>query len=80
MKEEEVDEDPSYRQFLASVTSLLDLATPEEYIEVPSKIFGSKDRKKKQAVLPMCLPPVEEINSRWTELEKKVAGNPSDNG
>ena len=28
----------------------------------------------------MCLPPVEEINSGWTELEKKVAGNPSENG
>ena len=24
--------------------------------------------------------PVEEINSRWAELEKKVTGNPSDNG
>ena len=73
--------DPSYRQFLASVRGLLDLSTPEGYYkEVPSKIFGSKDRKKKQAVLPMCLPPVEEINSRWIELEKKVAGNPSENG
>ena len=28
----------------------------------------------------MSLPPVEEINNRWIELEKKVAGNPSDNG
>ena len=65
---------------MASVRGLLDLSTPEEYKEVPSKIFGSKDRKKKQAVLPMCLPPVEEINSRWIELEKKVAGNPSENG
>ena len=79
-KDEEVEEDPSYRQFLASITGLLDLSTPEKFKEVPSKIFGSKDRKKKQAVLPMCLPPVDEINSRWIELEKKVAGNPSENG
>ena len=62
----EPDEDPSYRQFLALVRDLLDLTTPEEFKEVPSKI------------LPMCLPPVEEINSRWVELEKKVAGNPSE--
>ena len=79
-KDEEVEEDPSYRQFLASIRGLLDLSTPEEFKEVPSKIFGSKDRKKKQAVLPMCLPPVDEINSLWIELEKKVAGNPSENG
>ena len=79
-KDEKVEEDPSYRQFLASIRGLLDLSTPEEFKEVPSKIFGSKDRKKKKAVLPMCLPPVDEINSRWMELEKKVAGNPSENG
>ena len=64
---------------LASVRSLLDLPTPEEYTEGPSKIFGSKDRRKKTPILPMSLPPVEEINSRWIELEKKVAGNPLDN-
>ena len=79
-KEEEVDDDSSYRQVLASVRSLLDLPTPEEYTEGPSKIFGTKDRRKKIPILPMSLPPVEEINSRWIELEKKVAGNPSDNG
>ena len=79
-KDEEVDDDPSYRQVLASVRSLLDLPTPEEYSEGPSKIFGSKDRRKKIPILPMSLLPVEEINSRWSELEKKVAGNPSENG
>ena len=79
-KEEEVDDDPSYRQVLASVRSLLDLPTPEAYSEGPSKIFGSKDRRKKTPILPLYLPPVEEINNRWKELEKKVAGNPSDNG
>ena len=79
-KDEEVDDDPSYRQVLASVRSLLDLPTPEDFTEGPSKIFGSKDRKKKTPILPMSLPPVEEINNRWKELEKKVAGNPSENG
>ena len=31
-------------------------------------------------MLPMYLPPVEEINAHWTELEKKVVYNPSENG
>ena len=80
VREEEVEDDPSYRQLLASVRNILDLPTPEEFAEAPSKIFGSKDRKKKHSVLPMVSSPVEEINNRWSELEKKVAGNPSDNG
>ena len=62
-KDEEVDDDPSYRQVLASVRSLLDLSTPEEYTEGLSKNFGSEDRKKKTPILPISLPPVEEINS-----------------
>ena len=41
------------------VGNLLHLPTPEEYTEVPSKIFGIKDRKMKQTVLPMSVPPVE---------------------
>ena len=36
--------------------------------------------RKKTPILPMSFPPVEEINNRWTELEKKVAGNPSVDG
>ena len=80
VREEDVDDDPSYRQLLASVRNLLDLPTPEEFTEAPYKFFGSKDRKKKNTVLPMVLPPVEEINNRWSGLEKKVARNPSDNG
>ena len=80
VREEDVDDDPSYRQLLASVRNLLDLPTPAEFTEAPSKIFGSKDRKKNNTVLPMVLPPVEEINNRWSGLEKKVAGNPDDNG
>ena len=79
-REEEVEDDPSYRQLLASVRNLLDLPTPEEFAEDPSKIFGSKARKKKNSVFPMVLPPVEEINNRWVAVEKKVAGNPSGNG
>ena len=35
--------------------SLLDLPEPEEYAKVPSKIFGSKDRKKKQQSVRTCL-------------------------
>ena len=79
-KDEEVDDDPSHRQVLASVSNLLDLPTPEEFSEVPSIIFGSQGRGKKTPILPMSLPPVEEINNRWIELEKKVACNPSENG
>ena len=79
-KDEEVNDDPSYRQVLASVRNLLDLLTPEEFAEGPSKIFGSNDRRKKTPILPVSLPPVEEIKKRWVELEKKVAGNPSENG
>ena len=45
---EEVDDDPSYRQLLSSVRNLLDLTTPEEFTEAPSK-----DRKKKNTVLSM---------------------------
>ena len=71
VREEEVEDDPSYRHLLASVRNILDLPTPEEFSEAPSKIFGSKDTKKKNSVLPMVLPPVEEINNRWSELEKK---------
>ena len=63
-KEEEVDDDPSYRQVLASVRSLLDLPTLEEFSEGPSKIYGSKGRRNKTPILPMSLPPMEEINSR----------------
>ena len=75
-KEEELDEDPSYRQFLATVRSLLHLPTTDDSAEVPSKIFASRDRsKKKLAVLPTSLPPVEEINARWKALENKAEDN-----
>ena len=69
-----LDEDPSYRQFLATVRSLLDFATVDE---APSKIFASRDRsRRKQTVLPMSLPPVDEINARWKALENKAEDNP----
>ena len=64
---------------LASFRSLLDLPTPEEFADFPSKIFVSKDRKKKQFLVLMSFPLVKEIDSRRSELEKKVAGNPFDN-
>ena len=73
-KEEELEDDPSYRQFLSPVRSLLDLPTVDEADEAPSNIFASRDRsRRKLAVLPMPLPPVEEINARWKALKNKVA-------
>ena len=62
-KDEEVEEDPSYRQFLATVRTVLDLPTMEETVEAPSKIFSSRDRgKKRPSPLPMSLPPMDELN------------------
>ena len=53
-KEEDLNEDPSYRQFLSTVRSLLDLPTVDEAAEAPSKIFASRDRSKRKLVaLPM---------------------------
>ena len=76
-KDEEVEEDPTYRQFLATVRMVLDLPTLEDTVEAPSKIFSSRDRGKKRPLpLPMSLPPMEELNDRWKALEKKAAGNP----
>ena len=76
-KDEEVEEDPTYRQFLATVRTVLDLPTLEDTVEAPSKIFSSRDRgKKRPSPLPMSLPPLEELNDRWKALEKKAAGNP----
>ena len=72
-KEEELDEYPSCRQFLVTVRSLLDLPTTDDSAKGPSKIFASRDRsKRKLPVLPMSLPPVEEINARWKALEKQI--------
>ena len=50
-------DDPSYCQFLASARSLLDLPTPEK--DIPTKIFGFKDRNRKQPPLSMSLPSVD---------------------
>ena len=76
-KDEEVEEEPSYKQFLATVRTVLDLPTMEEAMEVPSKIFSSRDRgKKRPSPLPMSLPPMDELNNRCKELENKAAGNP----
>ena len=76
-KDTEVEEDPTYRQFLATVRMVLDLPTLEDTVEAPSKIFSSRDRGKKcPSPLPMSLPPMEELYDRWKTLEKKAAGNP----
>ena len=76
-KDEEVEEDPSYRQFLATVRTVLELPTIEENVEAPSKIFSARDRgKKRPSPLPMSLPPMDELNDRWKALENKAAGNP----
>ena len=75
-KEDELDEDPSYRQFLSTVQSLLNLPTTDESTDAPSKIFSSCDRRKKKlAILPMSLPPVEEINARWKAFKNNTGGN-----
>ena len=76
-RDEEVEEDPIYRQFLATVRTVLELPTLEDTVEAPSKIFSSRDRgKKRPSPLPMSLPPLEELNDRWKALEKKASGNP----
>ena len=46
VREEEVEEDPSYRQLLASVRNILDLPTPEEFAEAISKILDRKTERK----------------------------------
>ena len=57
------------------VHSLLDLPTTDESSQAPSLIFASRDRRRKKlAVLPMLLPPVEEINARYEVLENKAEG------
>ena len=67
-RDEEVEEDPTYRQFLATVRTVLDLPTLEDTVEAPSKIFSSRDRgKKRPSPLPMSLPPLEELNDRCME-------------
>ena len=56
---------------------MLDLPTVDEAAEGPSKIFASRDKsRRKQTILPMSLPPVDEINARWKALENKAEGNP----
>ena len=54
-KDEEVDDDPSYRQFLATVRTVLDLPTMEVSMEVPSKIFSSRDRAESDLHHHLCL-------------------------
>ena len=54
-KDEEVEEDPTYRQFLATVRMVLDLPTLEDTVEAPSIIFSSRDRGKNVPRHCLCL-------------------------
>ena len=74
---DDTEDDPSYRQTLAAVRSLLDLRIPDEFSEQPSQIFGSKLKdKRRSSLLPMVMPPVDGVLERWDFYEKKSAGNP----
>ena len=58
MKDEEVEEDPTYRQFLATVRTVLDLPILEDTVEVPSKIFlpGTGAKNDPHFCPCLCLP------------------------
>ena len=74
---DDLEDDPSYRQTLAAVRSLLDLKIPEEFSEQPSRIFGGRSKdKRKSSLLPMVMPPVDGVLERWDFYEKKSSGNP----
>ena len=74
---DDTEDDPSYRQTLAAVRSLLDFSIPDEFSEQPSQIFGSKLKDKRRlSLLPMVTPPVDGVLERWDFYEKKSAGNP----
>ena len=74
---EEVEEDPTYRETLAAIRTLLEVEVPEESSDQPTKIFGSKNKdSKKKQILPMVMPPLEGIVQRWDFYEAKASGNP----
>ena len=74
---EEVEQDPTYRETLAAIRTLLEVEVPEESSNLPSKIFGSKNKEfRKKQVLPMVMPPLEGIVQRWDFYEAKASGNP----
>ena len=74
---DDTEDDPSYRQTLAAVRSLLNLSIPDEFSEQPSRIFGSKLKdKRRSSLIPMVMPPVDGVLERWDFYEKKSAGNP----
>ena len=43
---EEVEEDPTYRETLAAIRTLLEVEVPEEFSDLPSKILGSKNKDR----------------------------------
>ena len=75
--EEFLDEAPTYRQTLASIRSVLELALPEDPNQAPSRMFGSRESKKK-SLQPLSLPAVEAVVDRWKFYEKKTSGNPKE--
>ena len=77
-KEDELDEDSSYRQFFVHWAFFTGSFPPRMNLLMhhPRYFHLVIEAKKKLAVLPMSLPPVEEINLRWKVLEGKAEGNP----
>ena len=45
---DEVEEDPTYRETLAAIRTLLEVEVPEESSDLPSKIFGSKNKDSRK--------------------------------
>ena len=74
----DIDEDPTYRQTLVAVYTLLGLIIPDKFSGQPSRIFESKlkENKRKSTLLPMVIPPLEGLLDRWDFYEKKATGNP----
>ena len=65
------EDDPSYRQTLVAVCTLLEHTIPDEFSEQPSHIFGSKlKEKRRSSLLPMVMPLVDGVLERCDFYEK----------
>ena len=63
---EEVDDDPSYRETLAAISTLLEVKVPEESADQSTKIFGSHSGDlNRKATLLMVMPLLEGVVDRW---------------